>query len=966
MTSFFPKSKSKPPVSKENSTESKSFNWTIFVYTSRLKGAGTDAAVYMQIFGTKGNTAQFFLDDNKNSKKLFEAGNCDRFDRNLADIGKPQKIKIGHDNKGMFAGWHLEKVVLHDNITDNKFVFHCNRWLAKDELDHQTEVELTTDTNRKSISISSWNSDDDDSLSANLKPSPLKQGILLKQIDEEKLNESLQQKQEIKKPPEISDFDSSDDEKFQPKQLNSTKKSDQISLNFTNVTPVQNADNNTSALSFLVKNNLPKQTSITSSGSQSETIGQLVASLTPKKQPNIEQDKNEDFNSSIKFLLDNNLVPEPIKKADSFDDLVEEFELGFKPKEQPKGLIDIIREEKNISKPMGIKELIQEEKNKNDFFDSDFSLSKSEAKSEKKETPGLKELIRAERKSLNSDVFDDFSSPRFKPEPKSETLDDLEKKFNNVMEEKTNSPIKALVEASIPPPGFRNQETSKLTESDQKRKNLKVSFNDSDEADEEIEQLASPRKPGVIDQGIGAFIESYRDSPSPRKPSFYDIIPEMLSDRDKEDTLERLRKKNDDLETAKAELEAQLNETEDQKKKFETGFNNLNRLLAEKEKLISQMNAEKFKNSLGNSLDLNAEIEKLKEEKQLLEKQLSEKRSLRNSQDFDIAGQNESLTIKVKALENQIEELNKDRKILADYKEDLCQKLDEQEDEIKNHQEALQLATLHFNVEKKNLNDEISKCKKELNDLNELKRNLELLVENLKKEIAEKNFSYEKILIEKSNFEEQAKKLGDEYAKVKNLYDTDLGKLKDEKYKLMEKLAIAEAKLINTEKDAQYTSTQIDERYKQVEDLREQLVKSKADFTIQLNLLQREKEEKDALVKKINEMESVIQRNLQEISDLKLRNLTQQQELNEKNENINIKIENENKKLQSDVKTLSEKLFKTETELEKLKITQRIEQSYDEFDFPDANEPANNKNSKKNNFNEKIHVRNFFFFNSKN
>jgi hypothetical protein len=52
------------------------------------------------------------LDRKFGNKKLFEVGNCDKFDRNLPDIGKPLKIKIGHDNKGMFAGWFLDKVNL--------------------------------------------------------------------------------------------------------------------------------------------------------------------------------------------------------------------------------------------------------------------------------------------------------------------------------------------------------------------------------------------------------------------------------------------------------------------------------------------------------------------------------------------------------------------------------------------------------------------------------------------------------------------------------------------------------------------------------------------------------------------------------------------------------------------------------------------------------------------------------------
>ena len=43
--------------------------------------------------------------------------------------------------------------------------------------------------------------------------------------------------------------------------------------------------------------------------------------------------------------------------------------------------------------------------------------------------------------------------------------------------------------------------------------------------------------------------------------------------------------------------------------------------------------------------------------------------------------------------------------------------LEETENDIKKRNEALQIVTLQFNVEKKSLTEEITKCKKELNDL---------------------------------------------------------------------------------------------------------------------------------------------------------------------------------------------------------------------------------------------------------
>lgn len=90
-------------------------SWSIMVYTSIMMGAGTDANVYMQIFGNKAASARFYL-DHKNvmpggNANLFEQGQCDKFSKHLPDIGRPIKIKIGHENNGAFSGWHLEKVV---------------------------------------------------------------------------------------------------------------------------------------------------------------------------------------------------------------------------------------------------------------------------------------------------------------------------------------------------------------------------------------------------------------------------------------------------------------------------------------------------------------------------------------------------------------------------------------------------------------------------------------------------------------------------------------------------------------------------------------------------------------------------------------------------------------------------------------------------------------------------------------
>ena len=86
--------------------------WQIWVKTSDLRGAGTDANVFMVVYGKKDGeyikSDEIWLD---NKSDNFEQDQVDQFKREMVDVGKPYKIRIGHDNSGAFAGWHLDKVI---------------------------------------------------------------------------------------------------------------------------------------------------------------------------------------------------------------------------------------------------------------------------------------------------------------------------------------------------------------------------------------------------------------------------------------------------------------------------------------------------------------------------------------------------------------------------------------------------------------------------------------------------------------------------------------------------------------------------------------------------------------------------------------------------------------------------------------------------------------------------------------
>ena len=81
--------------------------WYIWVYTSDLRGAGTDAHVILVLYGREGKSDEIKL---QSKSDTFEAGKCDEFKRDLADVDIPYKLRVSHDNKHAFASWHLDRV----------------------------------------------------------------------------------------------------------------------------------------------------------------------------------------------------------------------------------------------------------------------------------------------------------------------------------------------------------------------------------------------------------------------------------------------------------------------------------------------------------------------------------------------------------------------------------------------------------------------------------------------------------------------------------------------------------------------------------------------------------------------------------------------------------------------------------------------------------------------------------------
>ena len=46
----------------------------------------------------------------ENKGKNLQQGAVDKFTIDLEDIGRPYKLRVGHNNTGVCPGWHLDRV----------------------------------------------------------------------------------------------------------------------------------------------------------------------------------------------------------------------------------------------------------------------------------------------------------------------------------------------------------------------------------------------------------------------------------------------------------------------------------------------------------------------------------------------------------------------------------------------------------------------------------------------------------------------------------------------------------------------------------------------------------------------------------------------------------------------------------------------------------------------------------------
>ena len=129
-------------------------SYTITTHTGDVRFAGTDANVYVKVFGEAGESETHKLNDK--GKNNFERDELEEFTIDSADLGHLYRVRIGHDGSGRGSGWFLNRVEVRPE-GGRPEVFECGRWLDKDEDDGKTERDLVLSPEGKAkLRLGKW------------------------------------------------------------------------------------------------------------------------------------------------------------------------------------------------------------------------------------------------------------------------------------------------------------------------------------------------------------------------------------------------------------------------------------------------------------------------------------------------------------------------------------------------------------------------------------------------------------------------------------------------------------------------------------------------------------------------------------------------------------------------------------------------------------------------------------------
>ncbi|XP_072237410.1 polycystin-1-like protein 2 [Leuresthes tenuis] len=107
------------------------YRYMLTISTGHRHGASTSSQVTVTLLGTEGESEPHHLTDPE--KPVYERGGVDMFLLTTHfSLGDLQSIRLWHDNSGEHPAWYVNKVMVQDLETGQKWHFLCNSWLAVD------------------------------------------------------------------------------------------------------------------------------------------------------------------------------------------------------------------------------------------------------------------------------------------------------------------------------------------------------------------------------------------------------------------------------------------------------------------------------------------------------------------------------------------------------------------------------------------------------------------------------------------------------------------------------------------------------------------------------------------------------------------------------------------------------------------------------------------------------------------
>ncbi|KAL7978824.1 hypothetical protein Chor_013313, partial [Crotalus horridus] len=107
------------------------YRYLVTVFTGHRRGAATTSKVTLTLYGQEGESEPHHLVDP--NTPVFERGGVDVFLLcTLFPLGELQSVRLWHDSSGSSPAWYVNRLLVHDVATDQKWYFLCNSWLAID------------------------------------------------------------------------------------------------------------------------------------------------------------------------------------------------------------------------------------------------------------------------------------------------------------------------------------------------------------------------------------------------------------------------------------------------------------------------------------------------------------------------------------------------------------------------------------------------------------------------------------------------------------------------------------------------------------------------------------------------------------------------------------------------------------------------------------------------------------------